>query len=180
MTTSAHLSTLRGRITEAMLERFSFVQVIRGVLLISFWDSSLPEMNFFRNVEYIGGPDLFTESSDGLALSIVANLNLSQGAKSGIRGIDLSKLKRITHGNVSLIANPQLCYYGDFHHDVSQYFQFEGQRVLTRSVFGLDPHLNTTYCGECTLCVVCVCVCVCVCLCVCVCVCMCVCVCHLS
>ena len=144
----------RGEITAATLQRFRFVKVIRGVLLLSFWRDSLPPLDFFRNVEYIGSTDLSTEFSEGFSLSIHVNFDLFNG-NDAISRVDLSRLKRIAFGNVSIYGNPNLCYYGDLHHEDSRYFHLEGQVVKATPLEfrgqTYDPYLNITYCGKCDL-----------------------------
>ena len=96
------------------LKRFEHVRVIRGVLSLQGWDSSLPLLDFFRNVQYIGSEyfSLTTISTPGSSTALVVANNHDTCC------IDLSNLRQIRVGNVAFALNEDLCYIGDFQTDL--------------------------------------------------------------
>ena len=130
------------RISLQNLQRFEHVRVIRGVLQLQGWDSSLPPLDFFRNVEYIGMSNLSSSSSSNSSLGI---FNLT-----GLDRIDLSNLRQILFGNVEISMNGELCYVGDFQTNLtSVYLTVQGEQNL---ITGPYPFRSVQECGKlCTL-----------------------------
>ena len=102
-----------GHLSEKTLQRFRFVKVIRGQLLISLWNltvfPSLPSViDYFRNVESIGSLNLTLETVNTAGDALIISSN------PGLQRVDLSRLRLVRYGNVRVRNNPALCYVGDF------------------------------------------------------------------
>ena len=142
-------------LTEDRLHRFEHVKVIRGVLSISQMKNS--EISYFKNVELIGSRNqsLITSGSNGNALIVAGNTELVQ--------LDLSRLRAVIFGDVTLVGNAELCYIGDF-----QTFEYGNQDIVesqylpdqelweqrlenppNSAAFGMTvPYRNTSTCGK--------------------------------
>ena len=123
------------------LRRFEHVKVIRGALDIQSWKATLPLLDFFKNVEYIGSQNfsLDTISASGAALSVFVNGNTTR--------IDLSRLRLVRTGRVLMTGNPGLCYFGDFTTSLSSiYLADPSTQVVRTQNYPFSPAEN---CGKC-------------------------------
>ena len=145
-TVSVHTETIICRgLTVEHLKRFEHVRVIRGVLSLQGWDSSLPLLDFFRNVQYIGSEyfSLTTISTPGSSTALAVALNADTCR------IDLSNLRQIRVGNVAFALNKDLCYIGDFQTDLDSTYLAnpEVQNVIKQE----KSYATVENCGVCNM-----------------------------
>jgi L1 cell adhesion molecule len=117
-----------GMLTLEHLRRFEHVKVIRGALDIQSWKPTLPLLDFFKNVEYIGSQNfsLDTISASDAALSVFVNGNTTR--------IDLSRLRLVRTGRVLMTGNPGLCYFGDFTTSLSSIYLADPSTQVVRKI----------------------------------------------